>query len=279
LPLGKDKDSLTMQNFTLTEETKALAAGYVLDELDPEELVAFEQMLHADVAVQQEVRELQMVLGGLALDVPPLTPPAHLRAKTLAALGIDDSVLDELEALPPSQPFGQPFGQPQKASRPKIDWSKITALFALLVTAVLVWDNFRLRQDLSLAQQQATPNVAATLLQRPNSKLVSLTSPTASEASGTLLFTPGKWQKVVVSAQNLPPLPANQVYRLWLNLNNQQTLYCGEFQTNPNGSISRPIQPPQVPPPGTKATGLFVTVAQKEAAIAPVGTRVLSGTI
>lgn len=265
-----------MKHSTLTDEIKALAAGYVLDELDPEELGAFEQAMQSDVAVQQEVRDLQMVLGGLALDVPQLTPPAHLRAKTLAALGIDEmgideSILDELEALP--------LGQPQKASRPKIDWSKITALFALLATAVLIWDNFRLRQDLSLAQQQTTPSVAATLLQRPNSKLVSLTSPTASEASGTLLFTPGKWQKVVVSAQNLPPLPADQVYRLWLNLNNQQTIYCGEFQTNPNGSISRPIQPPQVPPPGTKATGLFVTVAQKEAAIAPTGTRVLSGTI
>jgi anti-sigma-K factor RskA len=265
-----------MQNFTLTEETKALAAGYVLDELDPEELVAFEQIMHTDIAVQQEVRDLQMMLSGLALDVPQLTPPAHLRAKTLAALGIDESMLDELEALPLSQ---LSLSQPQKASRSKIDWSKITALFALLATAVLVWDNLRLRQDLSLAQQQTTPNVAATLLQRPNSKLVSLTSPTASDASGTLLFTPGKWQKVVVSAQNLPPLPADQVYRLWLNLNNQQTLYCGEFQTNSDGSISRPIQPPQVPPPGTKATGLFVTVAQKEAAIAPTGNRVLSGTI
>ncbi len=265
-----------MKHSTLTDEIKALAAGYVLDELDPEELGAFEQAMQSDVAVQQEVRDLQMVLGGLALDVPQLTPPAHLRAKTLAALGIDEMgiderMLDELEALP--------LGQPQKASRAKIDWSKIIALFALLATAVLVWDNLRLRQDLSLAQQQTTPNVAATLLQRPNSKLVSLTSPTANQASGTLLFTPGKWQEVVVSAQNLPPLPADQVYRLWLNLNNQQTLYCGEFQTNPNGSISRPIQPPQVPPPGTKATGLFVTVAQKEAAIAPTGNRVLSGTI
>ena len=259
-----------MKNLTLTDKIKALAAGYVLDELDPEELVAFEQMLQTDAAVQQEVRELQILLGGLALNVPPLTPPADLRAKTLASLGIDDSVLDELEALP--------LGQPQRASRPKVDWSKITALFALIATAVLIWDNIRLRQDLSFAQQQTTPTVA-TLLQRPNSKLVSLSSPTASEASGTLLFTPGKWQKVVVSAQNLPPLPADRVYRLWLNLNNQQTLYCGEFRTNPIGSTSRLIQPPQVPPPGVKATGLFVTVAQKEAAIAPTGTRVLSGTI
>jgi anti-sigma-K factor RskA len=260
-----------MKNLTLTEEIKALAAGYVLDELDPEELVAFEQMLRADVAVQQEVRELQMVMGGLALDVPQLAPPAHLRAKTLATLdALDEGVLDELEALH--------LGQPPKASRPKVDWSKITALFALIATAVLIWDNVRLRQDLSFAQQQTTSTVA-TLLQRPNSKLVSLTSPTAPDSSGTLLFTPGKWQKVVVSAQNLPPLPADRVYRLWLNLNNQQTLYCGEFRTNPDGSTSRLIQPPQIPPPGTKATGLFVTVAQKEAAIAPTGTRVLSGTI
>jgi hypothetical protein len=84
---------------------------------------------------------------------------------------------------------------------------------------------------------------------------------------------------VVVSAQNLPPLPSEKVYRLWLNLNNNQTIYCGEFQTDGKGSVSRSIQPPQLPPAGTKATGMFVTVEQKDAPVAPTGTRVMSGTI
>jgi anti-sigma-K factor RskA len=251
-----------MINSTLSDEIKEMAAGYVLDELDSDELLAFEQMLLTNAALRQETRELQVALGSLSLDVPQLAPPAHLKTKTLAALGVVNQVVESPTAVPAK----------------KIAWSKIITIFAVFSSLALLWDNFRLRQDLSFAQTQTTEGVAS-LLQRPNSKLVSLTSQTTNTASGTLLFTPGKWQEVVVSAQNLPPLPANQVYRLWLNLNNQQTIYCGEFQTNSQGRISRSIQPPQSPPPGTKATGMFITVEQKNAAIAPTGVPVISGTI
>jgi anti-sigma-K factor RskA len=79
-----------MPNTPLSAEIKELAAGYVLDELDPDELAAFEQMMLADVAVRQEVRELQIALSGLSVDVPQMEPPAHLRAKTMAALGVVD---------------------------------------------------------------------------------------------------------------------------------------------------------------------------------------------
>lgn len=250
-----------MKTSTLPDDVKELAAGYVLDELDADEMAIFEQMILDDDAVRQEVRDLQMALGGLSLDVPSLEPPAHLRTRTLEAIGVV-----EQSTIP-------------AVATKKFDWSKVIALFSLVAVAALVWDNFRLRQDLSFAQKQTTDKVA-TLLQRPNSKLVSLSSQSSSNvASGTLLFTPGKWQAVVVSAQNLPPLPASQVYRLWLSLNNQSTIYCGEFRPDRNGSVSRPIEPPQLPPPGTKATGLFITVEQKDAAIAPTGERVMSGTI
>jgi anti-sigma-K factor RskA len=247
-----------MKTPPIPEHLQELAAGYVLDELDPDEKIAFEQIMLSDIAVLQEVRDLQLALGGLAMNVPELEPPVHLRAKTLAALG--------------------GAYEPTIAPRKKINWSKITAIFAVLSSLALLWDNIRLHQDLSFAKLQTTDRVA-TLLQRPNSKLVALTSQTNDSASGTLLFTPGKWQQVVVSVQNLPPLPADRVYRLWLNLNNQQTIYCGEFQVNSTGDISRSIDPPQLPPPRTKATGIFVTVEQKAAPIAPKGQRVISGTI
>jgi anti-sigma-K factor RskA len=254
-----------MKNSTLSDEIRELAAGYVLDELEFGELETFEQMMLANAAVRQEVRELQIALGGLSVDVPSIEPPAHMRAKVLTALGVADELVDELA------------DKPLVAPKKKTDWSKIMAIFALGTVAALLWDNFRLRQDLSFAQQQ-TPERVASLLQRSNSKLVSLTSLNDS-AGGTLVFTPGKWQEVLLSVQNLPPLPADQVYRLWLNLNNQQTIYCGEFQTDQKGRISRSIQPPQVPPSGTKATGMFITVERKNASIAPTGARVMSGTI
>jgi anti-sigma-K factor RskA len=256
---------LIMNESPISDETKELAAGYVLDELEASERADFEQQLKTDIALRQEVRELQIALGGLSVDVPQLTPPSHLRAKTLASLGVVDEQ---------SEQSSEQSIVPKK----KIDWGKILAIFALLASAALLWDNLRLRQDLSFAQQQTSKKVTS-LLQRPNSKLVSLTDPASGAAGGTILFTPGKWQEVVLSAQNLPPLPADQVYRLWLSLNNQQTIYCGEFQTDRQGRVSRSIQPPQVPPPGTKATGLFVTVERQDAAVSPTGTKVMSGEI
>jgi hypothetical protein len=247
-----------MINSTLSDETKHLAAAYVLDELEPSEVELVERLMLENPALRQEVRELQMVLGGLALDVPQLQPPAHLRAKVLQALEIDRQVV----AVPPKKP----------------NWSMVVAISALIAAAALSLDNLRLRQDLNFARQQ-TPERVANLLQRPNSKLIALTDRTNRATSGTVLFTPGKWQDVVVSVRNLPPLPADQVYRLWLSLNTQQVIYCGEFRTDGRGNASESINPPQVPPPGTKAIGLFVTVDRVNAPIVPTGTRIITGEI
>jgi anti-sigma-K factor RskA len=255
-----------MINSALSDETKELAAGYVLDELEPSEIELVERLMLENPALRQEVRELQMVLGGLTLDVPQLQPPAHLRARVLQASEIvGEASLKENR---------QVVAVPAK----KINWSKIVAISALIAAAALSLDNLRLRQDLNFAQQK-TPERIAKLLQRPNSKLIALTAQTTAETSGTVLFTPGKWQEVVISVKNLPPLPPQQVYRLWLTLNNQQTIYCGEFRTDQQGKASQPINPPQLPPVGTKATGLFVTVDLENAPALPTGNRIIAGEI
>ncbi|WP_309736867.1 hypothetical protein [Chamaesiphon sp. OTE_75_metabat_556] len=161
-----------MINSALSDETKQLAAGYVLDELEPSEIEAFERMMLEDATLRQEVRELQMILGGLTLDVPQLQPPTHLRARVLQSSDINREVI----AVPPK----------------KRNWTKVVTIFAL---------------------------------------------------------------------------------------NNQQVIYCGEFRTDGQGNASQSINPPQVPPPGTKATGLFVTVDRENAPVVPIGTRIISGEI
>jgi anti-sigma-K factor RskA len=263
-----------MQNSTLSDETKELAAGYVLDELEQSEVELFERLMLDNPALRQEVRELQMVLGGLTLDVPQLQPPAHLRARVLQSSEIVGVRVASASAEASLQENRQVVAVPPK----KRNWSMVVAISALIAAAALLLDNLHLRQNLSIARQQ-TPERVANLLQRPNSKLVALTAQTTGASGGTVLFTPGKWQEVVVSVKNLPPLPADQVYRLWLTLNNQQVIYCGEFRTDGRGNASQSINPPQVPPPGTKATGLFVTVDRENAPVVPTGTRIVSGEI
>jgi Anti-sigma-K factor rskA len=93
------------------------------------------------------------------------------------------------------------------------------------------------------------------------------------------MFTPGKWQEVVVSLGNLPPLPPDQVYRMWLTLKNGQVLPCGEFKTTPEGTVFIRINPPKTPPTGVKATGVFVTVDAANAPLTPTGQQVMTGSI
>jgi hypothetical protein len=271
---------------TLTEFEQLQAAGYVLGDLDPEELRQFEAQLSQSSALQAEVKALQASLRVLPLAQPLLTPPPVLRDRVLAASGLADNVgaenLTTEDLIPGTIPQPKPASYP--TSRSGFNWPKLIAIVTSLAAIVIGFDNFRLRQDLQMAQQpQPTqPNSEAvavsSLMQRPNSRLVALRG-TNTDAAGTLMFTPGKWQEVVVSLGNLPPLPPDQVYRMWLTLKNGQVLPCGEFKTTPQGTVFIRINPPKTPPTGVKATGVFVTVDAANAPLAPTGQPVMTGSI
>ena len=93
------------------------------------------------------------------------------------------------------------------------------------------------------------------------------------------MFTPGNWQQVIVSAKNLPPLPADRVYRMWLELANGQIIPCGEFKTDDRNSIFIKLNAAQQPPAGVKAKGVFITIDRSTDPVQPTGARVIQGTI
>ncbi|NJR71459.1 MAG: anti-sigma factor [Synechococcales cyanobacterium CRU_2_2] len=168
-------------------------------------------------------------------------------------------------------------------------WVKLIAAIAALAAIALGLDNLRLRNQLTVATQaseaiarNSTPNPLipslASILQRPKSRLVALQNADAS-LSGTLLFTPGQWQEVVVAFGNLPPLPPDQVYRMWLEMANGEVLPCGEFQPDATGQVFLKLTPPKTPQKGVKATGIFVTIDARQAPLQPTANRLLSGTI
>jgi hypothetical protein len=250
----------------LSTEDQQTIAGYILGDLDPEEMAQVEQRLADDADFFAEVHAMQTSLWLMPQGMPMLTPPAFLKDRILAANA-------ETEGTPARMPEASVPVEPVLRS-PSIPWSKILAGLALLTALFLGADNFRLRQ--SLAQQAESDRVAA-ILQRPTSRLVALKG--EKDAAGTLLFTPGKWQEVVVSLGNLPPLPPDQIYRMWLTLANGDTIACGEFNTNPEGSVFVKLTPPVQPPQGVKATGIYVTVDGVNAPLNPGGDRVMSGAI
>ncbi|MEM6255320.1 MAG: anti-sigma factor [Cyanobacteria bacterium P01_D01_bin.156] len=241
----------------LSEEEKMLAAGYVLGDLTPEEIATLEKLVVENPNLVREIHSLQASYELMPQALSIVTPPEQLRQKITAALPAN--------ALP-------------QKTQPKSTWSILKVLFGLVSVAALglLADNFRLRYQ--LAQDVAQDRVAS-ILQQPNSRLISLTG-SDSDAAGTLLFTPGNWQEVIVSLGDLPPLPPNEIYRMWLTLENGDIIYCGEFNTDQTGSVFVRFTPPESPPKGVKATELFVTVDGSEtSASSPSGERVMEGFI
>jgi anti-sigma-K factor RskA len=256
-------------------EEQELAAGYVLGDLNETELNEFEALLANDHDLQAEVAALQLAFHQVPQGLELVAPPPGLQAKLLNAFA--DSVSGEAPAAMAAAPIVAPTTTPPPIVRQVPAWGKVLAGLGVLVAGWLAVDNFSLRQQLQVAQQVDRQDLA-NILNQPKSRLVSLNSQ-SNEVVGNILFTPGKWQQVVVSARNLPPLPADQVYRMWLELANGQTIPCGEFKTDAQGSIFVQLNAKQDPPKGVKAKGVFVTIDRANAPLQPTGARVIQGTI
>jgi hypothetical protein len=239
----------------ISAKERELAAGYVLGNLDPEELAQFKVLLSKKPALRAEVRALWISLSLLSQESELVTPPPHLRDRILSA-----------------------YASSTVAPLRRLSWPIVLLCGLLLLALLLGLDSLRLRQELSFAQRSAPATVAA-LLQRPNTRLIALRSQTTDETAGTLLFTPGKWQKAAVSLNNLSPLPPDQIYRMWLTLSNGRILLCGEFKPDVAGRVFVTLSPAEALPRGAKATSVFVTYGPISAPPEPSGDRILLGKI
>jgi hypothetical protein len=261
------------------DEIQEQAAGYVLGDLNPIERQQFEQKLRQDPALQAIVGALQDSFGGLAYSGPLQAAPAGLGDRIRAAF-------EQSQAIESSSITAPIAPQNLRSNRPRFNAIQAAILAAGLATiGWLGFDNWQLRTALVTAQKNlqavSQPSSVAGLLQRPTSKLVALKSATNATApiAGTVLFTPGKWQQVVLSLGNLPPLPPEQIYRMWLQLADGQILPCGEFLPNSSGGVFVTLNPSKLPPKGVKATGVLVTIEASTASLKPTGTTVLTGSI
>lgn len=70
----------------IDERHEELASLYALNLLEPAERVEFEALLQRDAELAQFVRALEDDAAALAYSVPPIEPPAHLKAAILAKI-------------------------------------------------------------------------------------------------------------------------------------------------------------------------------------------------
>lgn len=254
----------------ISEEDQVLAAGYVLGDLSESEITEFESALVTSPELQAELAALQVAFDKLPQGLPSLTPPPGLKAKVMESFAIKSSASQIV--IPPQLIPVATNPVPKKA----FSLGRIFAGISLLIGGLLAFDNFNLRQELQVAQQ-VNQQELANVLNQPKSRLLSLS--TREAVVGNVLFTPGNWKQVIVSAKNLPPLPVDRVYRMWLELANGQVIPCGEFKTDDRNSIFIKLNAAEQPPVGVKAKGIFITIDRSTDPLQPTGVRVIQGNI
>lgn len=269
-----------------SDKAKELAAGYVLGELDADEEQQLQQLLRQNPALTQEVQALSAVFRLLPQALPMVEPPAGLREQIVTAnaeRGADPRLpLNVLYPLNMLRERRSASALPLRARVGRspfiLRWQSLAAIAAGVAVLALGLDNLRLRQQVAQGEGSGTgvnSEAIATILQQPHSRLVGLADSNVA-TSGTVLFTPGRWDNVVVSMENLPALPPDQTYRMWIRLQDDALILCGEFVPNSQGTVFAKLTPTQQPTPDNKAVSVFITVESKRAIAEPQGSPVIT---
>lgn len=221
----------------------ALAAGYVVGNLDPSEVSVFEQLLQDNPTLVAEVARLQATLDRVAHDLNSAEPPSHLRSTILTAA-----------TTPRLKP---------RIQRPQFPWRAVMGSVAALLILYLGVENYQLRQDRQIAQD------IRTLLQQPQTQLFSLKSVKAADtATGSFVVNLEQRQGILV-VQNLAAPTGNQVYRLWA-ISDGEKIPCGTLNINSQGKVLEKFWMP-ADFYDTSISGLFVTLESSTSSRYPTG--------
>ncbi|MGW1339578.1 anti-sigma factor [Kribbella sp. NPDC002412] len=180
-------------------DVHTLTGPYVLDALPDDERVRFEEHLAECAFCTTEVAELREAGIKLATQVATPPPPA-LKADVMSAI-------DQIRQLPPVVP-----GAPDELSRRRVGRRSVVALaaaaLAVAATGGIAIDQYRDKQEVI----QANDRVAAVLAE-PDAR--TLHSPVNGGGQATIV-TSAQADAAVVVLRDLPQLPADRTWQLWL---------------------------------------------------------------
>ena len=174
--------------------------AYALGALDVDEAAALEAHLRTCDSCPQELAAYRAVSDTLLTITPPQRPPAALRQRLQGRLASLSGRQKARRVWWPSWSFGQfALG------------AALVLLVALNIFSLLQTQAIQ-RQQAQFAQQIQTGQAAFSMLAYPDTKSLPITG---SGIAGTLLLDK-EHSAAVLIAWDLPPLPENQTYQIWL---------------------------------------------------------------
>jgi len=214
----------------MNPDVHALAGAYALDALPAEDAAAFAEHLQACETCKQEVAELRVTAAQLGLAVTRPAPEA-LRDRVLTAV-------QHTRQVPPSTP------QPAAATGGRRIWPRLVAAAAVLV---LVVGAGILTVSRALEERVGPPpqNPLAAVIAAPDARTTSV----GLRGGGTLtVIISHRQHRAVVLNQDLPRIPANRAYQLWLvdragNARSARVLIDARAATAASARLVRGMQP------------------------------------
>jgi hypothetical protein len=228
-----------------------LVAGYILDDLSPEEAARLNQALAETPTLQREIVAFGEAFALIPYDMPLQAPSAGLKAKILSAA---------TQSIAPSQATLASNVVPIGSARRT--WQRwipaISTGIAAVAIAALGLNQIQLSQQSqqTIALQQKLDAMSTelasvqrelkadqdtiALLNQPDVQMYALTGATAKQqnsrlARARIIAKPGD-RKVTIVATALPKLQNNQIYRLWaVAAPAAAPTYCGQFRQDDSG--------------------------------------------
>jgi anti-sigma-K factor RskA len=254
------------------EPFESQAAVYALGALDGEERSRFEEHLAGGCAAcSGRVREHAEALADLARSVPPMIPPAHVKADLMrrVAAGAGSRTAPRRRRL--------------------LRWTVASAAAVVGVSAfvagvvatryearigAMARETSRIRADLqrqeaALRDRLAVSQGVMDLLRDPSTRVVVLRAAGANaEAWGRLVWHEAGGGYLLVA--NLPPAPSGKAYELW-TISGGRPRPAGVFTVDASGRATHPVAATRAP------VDVFAVTLEPEGGVAaPTGPMVLA---
>jgi anti-sigma-K factor RskA len=237
-----------------------------LEALQGDERVTLEKHLEGCSSCRSELERLRGDLALLALSASGPAPPRRSRERLLKAIA--------------KEPRAQKIGAARRSSWTLLPWF---AAAALLLVAGFFWQQSdRLAQRVARLQDESAQQQAQ--LERAREVVSTLTSTDALRVTLVAAQAPPQPQgkaiyvrersSLIFLASNMPALPPQRSYELWLIPTNGAPIPAGMFKPDARGSATV-VEPPL--PGGVEAKAFAITVEPEQGSSAPTMPIVMMG--
>jgi anti-sigma-K factor RskA len=229
---------------------------YALNALEGEDRVKVEKHLASCNECRLELEQLRGDGALLALSTSGPKPPARARARLLETIATESKT--PISRANDSREMGHP--------RSRWAWFGWASAAAMVVLAALLWnENSALKQMLAAKNEESAQarreledlrKVAAPILSPQTQRITLVSVKAVPQPQGKAFYLRSR-NSLVFVASNMPQLPPNKAYELWLVPPDGAPMPAGVFKPDARGSGT--IVNPQLPA-GVEAKAFAITV-------------------